>query len=519
MIGLVPIAALVLTGWAEEQHSLLGAPPLVGRATAEGATLTVHGGERDVEVLLELRADVERAGRWRPFLAEDSVPLAALALPGRTARGWRGTLGAAARDAASSDPSWIQITPGEYCELVLRGLTDHRAWRWRLRVREAGESRCQGVARLEERFNGRLSTVAPPGESFTFALISDMHFFIEDLGPRFPPSEIELGLPQLHGLLRSVEWFRRTREQVTHDFRQVAQRIRADRPEFVVGLGDHFDLHGLEFNSPFFTRGQAESAHGETRALLAENLATCGAVYQLIGNWEAESGHHPPSLRELAIHARRRHQVNPRPDTSGLGGGAAEDYYAWRWGDALLLALNVRGYTPTVHNLGGPQYGEGGPADFTLGEPQKRFAEEVLRGSEQRYKIVLLHHVVGGAAADQANSAYGRGGGNAARVGEQQWLHELMLQTGVQVLFYGHDHVFTDVEVDGIHYTLPGTTGAPWRFGPEVTGYANSWPDAGYGRVQVTPERMRVELVSAQNGVLLAYDVAPRSPTEDESSD
>ena len=31
-----------------------------------------------------------------------------------------------------------------------------------------------------------------------------------------------------------------------------------------------------------------------------------------------------------------------------------------------------------------------------------------------------------------------------------------MLKEGVQVLFHGHDHVFTDIVVDGIHYALTG---------------------------------------------------------------
>jgi len=45
----------------------------------------------------------------------------------------------------------------------------------------------------------------------------------------------------------------------------------------------------------------------------------------------------------------------------------------------------------------------------------------------------------------------------AAKIGQQRWLHELMTETGVQIMFYGHDHVFTDGVVDNIHYTLPGS--------------------------------------------------------------
>jgi hypothetical protein len=43
-------------------------------------------------------------------------------------------------------------------------------------------------------------------------------------------------------------------------------------------------------------------------------------------------------------------------------------------------------------------------------------------------------------------------------------VHQLMQDHGVQIFFYGHDHTFTDMVVDGIHYTMPGSAGAVWMF-------------------------------------------------------
>ena len=120
-------------------------------------------------------------------------------------------------------------------------------------------------------------------------------------------------------------------------------------------------------------------------------------------------------------------------------------------------------------------------------------------------------NAAGGNGGDEENSAYGRGGGRAAGVGEQAWVHGLMRAHGVQVFFYGHDHVFTDMVVDGIHYTLPGTTSAPWRFDGSETGYETYWTDSGHGRVQVTPERLRVEFVNSEGEILHAFDVRPGS--------
>ena len=62
----------------------------------------------------------------------------------------------------------------------------------------------------------------------------------------------------------------------------------------------------------------------------------------------------------------------------------------------------------------------------------------------------------------------------------------MLRRYGVQIFFYAHDHVFTDMVVDGIHYTLPGSAGAPWKFDTSETGYTSFWPDSGYGRVKVS---------------------------------
>lgn len=72
------------------------------------------------------------------------------------------------------------------------------------------------------------------------------------------------------------------------------------------------------------------------------------------------------------------------------------------------------------------------------------YVENVLARSGAKFKIVVAHHPLGGAAKDTANTAYGRGGAKAAKIGEQAWLHELMLRHGVQVFLHGHDHVFND---------------------------------------------------------------------------
>jgi predicted phosphodiesterase len=117
---------------------------------------------------------------------------------------------------------------------------------------------------------------------------------------------------------------------------------------------------------------------------------------------------------------------------------------------------------------------------------------------------VLIHHAVGGKAGNEANARYGRGGGLAAEVGEQATVHQLMKDNGVQIFFYGHDHVFVDMTVDGIHYTEVGASGAPWKFTTAETGYTDYWSESGWARVDVSSASVRVSFLS-DSGVAL-YD-------------
>jgi len=90
-------------------------------------------------------------------------------------------------------------------------------------------------------------------------------------------------------------------------------------------------------------------------------------------------------------------------------------------------------------------------------------------------------------------------------VGEQAMLHQWMRQYNVQALFYGHDHVMTDMLVDDIHYVCVGSAGAPWKFTMQETGYRKYWTDYGYTWVDVHEDGMDVSFVTSDNTVLHRY--------------
>jgi 3',5'-cyclic AMP phosphodiesterase CpdA len=329
-------------------------------------------------------------------------------------------------------------------------------------------------------FLGEAVTQREPGERFSFALIADTHL---------RPHEVTPGLD-----IWAVE------EQT---LLSVVQDIKVNHPDFIVHLGDVLDFHDYGFNDPPPSGDVTRWGYLNYRRMLADIIGNT-AHFMVIGNWEGENGDYDEDEIDRSREQRLLYAPGPEPGTYPQGGSPNEDYYAFTWGDALFIVLNVMTYTPTSHRLGSYP---GLVDDWTLGEEQMAWFEETLADATAKWRFVLIHHTVGGAAGDLYNSAYGRGGGQAANVGEQAKVHALMIEHGVQIFFYGHDHVFTDMVVDGIHYTLPGSAGATWKFGTGETGYTEYRPESGHGLVTVTPQNVLVEFIAEGGEVIDRYTV------------
>jgi len=322
----------------------------------------------------------------------------------------------------------------------------------------------------------RLITQRPSGQSFTFAMVTDTHI----------GSDLAFDNQGDESILSTV-----------------SRHIAAASADFVVNLGDILDYHKYGFLAPPPDASIARESYVNYRATLGD-LAGSAFHYPVIGGWDSENGCDTADVIDRSRSQRLLYLPSPGPATYPEGGSAFEDYYAFTWGDALFVVLNVFSYTPTCHSLGA---GPGLATDWTLGQAQLDWLRQTLASSQAKWKLVLIHHPVGGNAGDDVNSAYGRGGGRAAHVGEQEMVHQMMRQYGVQIMFYGHDHVFTDMVVDGIHYTLPGSAGAPWKFTMAETGYDTFWPDSGWGRVDVTPDELHVQFITMTGAPLFDYTV------------
>lgn len=329
-------------------------------------------------------------------------------------------------------------------------------------------------------FSGKALTQREPGASFSFALITDTH-----LRPHAVTPGLDISAGEEEVLL------------------SVVKDIEVKHPDFIVHLGDVLDFHDYGFNDPPPSGEVTRWGYLNYRRMLTDMIGSA-AHFMVIGNWEGENGDYDETEINRSREQRLLYAPGPDPGTYPQGGSPTEDYYAYTWGDALFIVLNVMTYTTAPHLL---STHPGLVDDWTLGEKQMAWFEKTLANATTKWRFVLIHHTVGGAAGNLDNSAYGRGGGQAASVGEQVRVHALMLEHGVQIFFYGHDHVFTDMVVDGIHYTLPGSAGAPWKFETYETGYIDYRPESGHGFVTVTPQNVLVEFIAEGGEVIGSYTV------------
>lgn len=288
---------------------------------------------------------------------------------------------------------------------------------------------------------------------------------------------------------------------------KVVQNAARTNPEFVLELGDNVAWPGSR-EYPQKDAAGASNAYARYRRQIGP-LSMNSPFYTIIGNWGGESGKFPQESIDTVAAVRRALLPNPNHLTYPQGGSDREDYYAFSWGDVLYVMLNIQTYSK-------PSRPDQFPTlmadvnrieEWTLGEKQMAWFEATLKKATERFRFVCMHHPAGGNAGDDLNTLYGRGGARACHTGEQVKIQSLMKKHKVQIFFYGHDHVFVDDVVDGIHYTLPGSCGAPWKFTKQETGYERSWPDSGHAQLDVTPEQATVTFFNLENKILHRFSV------------
>ena len=401
------------------------------------------------------------------------------------------------------EPLWIPAT---------RNLIGPDVVEWHVSGLLAGTQYGYRVVEIEpttqpkELYTGGFSTQPGSGRSFTFDVITDSHIFVRDLtDAEIAEYPLEDAPPLLKDLYKAI--YRKWKTEAITKLTQIADNVNSDAPDFVVHLGDLMDFHGFAHNPPSPDRLWTRKGYLGYREHLGHLARNAPHVFT-VGNWEGENGWFTPEEIDRSRSQRFLYMPTPSPDTYAEGGSHDRDYYAFRWGDALIIVLNVMSYTPDDHPW---QETAVGADTWTLGADQLAWLENTLKHSTSKWKFICVHHSVGGNGGSAQESVYGRGGGRAAHVGEQAIVHQLMRDYGVQIFFYGHDHVFYDRIVDGIHYTLPGSAGAPeaWKFLTPATGYPpfKYKTDSGHARVRVSSRNVVVEFINENGNVMGQFEV------------
>ena len=374
-------------------------------------------------------------------------------------------------------------------------------------------------------------TQRAPGKGFTFTIIADSHL---DANTR----------PEL--------------------YKTTLKNALADNPDFHVDLGDTF------------MNRRTKSKLYLTQRYYLGLLCHSAPLFLTLGNHDDRRG-------SPAVNLRKKYYPNPVPDGFYTGNdveepgiGYPENYYAWEWGDALIIALDPywfskrerrtrRGSDDNRERSDNRTSGKAAPAggdtrqnrergnsdrqagddnrsarggkgessnsnsdsdssatDFhwgiTLGERQYQWFKKTLEESNAKFRFVFIHNLVGGVSTRGGNT---RGGAEAAKYWEwggynadntygfpqqrPQWdmpIHQLMVRNKVDVLFHGHDHLFTKQDLDGIVYQLVPQPAMPMYDGigsAAVYGYKQGViiGPAGHLRVTVSEKEAVVDYIRA----------------------
>lgn len=286
-----------------------------------------------------------------------------------------------------------------------------------------------------------------------------------------------------------------------------------DKPDFMMSLGDIFG----DDHEPFaITSKEIDSLHKQYRPFLG---SICHSIpfYVCLGNHEGENDYYlsktPPN--NLTINGtlwRKFYYPNPFPngfytgntDIEPYGVGYPENYYAWTWGDALFVVLDV--YRDQCDTSDKPQNWA-----WSLGLPQYTWLKNTLERSTAKYKFVFAHHIRGQGRGGITNAKLFEWGGyeqngrvwgfDKNRPGWAKPIHKLFVDTGVNIFFQGHDHVFAHEILDGVTYqALPMPSDSTYQIGKlaNADAYtADTLDGSGHIRVTVSPQNVKVDYVQA----------------------
>ena len=263
-----------------------------------------------------------------------------------------------------------------------------------------------------------------------------------------------------------------------------------------------------------------DSLHKDYRPYLG---SICHSIpfYVCLGNHEGENDNYltrtpPNNLAVWGTKWRKFYYPNPKPNGFYTGSndtlfnqyhgtGPTENYFAWTWGDALFVVLDVYRYqNSTTYKPQG--------WNWTIGRTQYDWLRSTLENSTAKYKFVFAHHIRGQGRGGLTNAKLYEWGGyqNANltnytfdnnRPGWGKPIHQLFRDNHVNIFFQGHDHVFAHEVLDSITYqAVPMAADSSYEIGmlANADAYVSDTVDGtGHIRVTVSPSCVKVDYVKA----------------------
>ncbi|MEN9281236.1 MAG: hypothetical protein RL594_171 [Bacteroidota bacterium] len=367
----------------------------------------------------------------------------------------------------------VTCKAGESIKIDITGLAPNTRYVYRLRYRQIGGLSFQSSPEYSFR------TQRARGEEFTFLVEADEHLYDKK------------GIRSMY--------------QITLD------NMKKDSADFMLSLGDTF---GDDHTPETTTSQDMDDLHRDYLQYLG---SICHSVpfFFCLGNHEGEMGYYlkqnpPNNIAVWGTLWRKYYYPNPFPNGFYTGNMTREpngidypeNYYAFEWGDALFVVLDV--YRDCDVNEKPQNW------DWTLGETQYRFLRNALEGSNAKYKFVFAHHTRGQGRGG-INTAKGAEWGGYSNKGNYEFdkyrpgwglpIHQLMVKTGVNIFFQGHDHLYAKEELDGVVYQeTPMPSDSTYEIG--VLANADAYTDVtlrgtGHLRVKVSDAGVVVDFVQA----------------------
>lgn len=360
-------------------------------------------------------------------------------------------------------------------KVVLRNLVPDTKYYYRMRYRPTGTST---YAAGPER---SLHTQRAEGSSFTFTVESDVHLY--------------------------------DKKGSTNLYKICLANQAADNPDFMIDMGD---TYGDDHYPDEMTSGRSDTLHKVYRPLLG---AICHSVPYLfcLGNHEGEFNYYlnqapPANIAVWGTLWRKLYFPNPYPDDfysgntdmESLGMDHPENYFAFTWGNALFVVLDA--YRYQCDTSAKPK-----KWNWTMGLNQYNWLKNTLENSAQQYKFVFIHQLMGQVRGGALQAPYFEWGGYeqngttysfpTKRPGWEKPIHQLLVDNGVNILFHGHDHLFSHEVLNNIVYQeVPMPSDSTYEIGmlANADAYASDTIDgAGHLRVAVSPTCVKVDFIRA----------------------